>query len=353
MARGGFGGGGGGGGRSFGGGGRSFGGGFGGGGFNRGGGGGFNRGGGGFGGPRGGGFRPPPPHHHGGGHWHGPNLGGFFMGYGLGRMSGRGGGGNPAPGPGGNRGCGCLVPIIVILVVVILLSVFADFGDTSGGVTASTIRREALPAGSVVETGWYTDELGWIRNGTELTAGMRNFYQKTGVQPYLYLTDTIGGSHNPTDAQVEQFAYATYDALFTDEAHLLVIFFEYDSDSNYRRWCLAGDLAKTVIDNEARDILFNYIDRYYYGNLTDEQMFSQAFNDAGERIMTVTASPWITPLIVIGVLAIIIVAFVFWRSHKKQKNIEAEQTQRILETPLETFGDDEAAERAKKYEEDE
>ncbi len=345
MARGGFGGGG---GRSFGGGGgRSFGGGFGGGGFNRGGGG-FNRGG--FGGPRGGGFRPPP-RHYGGGHWHGPNLGGFFMGYGLGRMSG--GGGGPAPGPGGNRGCGCLIgPIIAILIVVVLLSVFADFGDTSGGVAASTIQREALPAGSVVETGWYTDELGWIRNGTELTAGMQNFYQKTGVQPYLYLTDTVDGSHNPTDAQVEQFAYAAYDRLFTDEAHLLVIFFEYDSNSAYRRWCLAGDLAKTVIDNEARDILFNYIDRYYYGNMTDEQMFSNAFNDAGERIMSVTTSPWIPALIVIGALAIIIVVFIFWRSHKKQKNLEAEQTQRILETPLETFGDSEADERAKKYEDE-
>ncbi len=178
MARGGFGGGGGFGGRGGGGFGGRSGGGFGGGGsrggFGGGSRGGFGGGGGGFGG---GGFRPP--HHHHGGHWHGPNLGGFFLGYGLGRSSG--GGGGPAPGPGGNRGCGgCLVGVLAALIVVVVLAtVFSDFGGvSSSGVTASTIQREALPAGSVVETRYYTDELGWIRNETELTAGMRNFYQR-------------------------------------------------------------------------------------------------------------------------------------------------------------------------------
>ena len=214
--------------------------------------------------------------------------------------------------------------------------------------TASTINREPLPAGSVIETDYYTDELGWIGNSTTLTAGMKNFYKETGVQPYLYLTDTIDGSHSPTDAQVEQFAYDTYDNLFSDEAHLLLIFFEYDD--TYRTWYMAGTQAKTVLDNEAMDILLDCIDRYYYDqSLTDEQMFSKAFDEAGQRIMTVTRSPWIPVLIVVGILAILAVGFLWWRSHKKQKNLEAEQTQQILNTPLETFGDMDVQERAEKY----
>lgn len=359
MARGGFGGGGGG-GRSFGGGGgRSFGGRSGGGGFNRGGGG-SNRGGGfgGFGGGGfgGGGFRPPPGghgHHHHHHHGHG-GFGNFFMGYGLGRMSG-GGGGAPPP-SGGGRGCsgGCLTTVIVILIIMVVLSAVTNvfsggIGTGGGGVTASTVQREPLPRGSAIETPYYTDELGWVKNPTTLTAGMKNFYQKTGVQPHLYLTDTIAGSHSPAEAQVEEFAYAAYDALFKDEAHLLVIFFEYNNA--YHTWYVGGKQAQAVLDAEAMDILLDYIDKYYYDqSMTDDQMFSKAFDDAGERIMSVTTSPWIPVLIVACVLVIILVAFIFWKSHKKQKNLEAEQTQRIFETPLETFGDSEAEERAKKYE---
>lgn len=250
-----------------------------------------------------------------------------------------------------------MVVPIALIVVVVFASIFLfalpmqNNGGTSGEVTKSTIERQALPAGSVTETGYYTDELDWIGNSTTLTAGMQNFYKETGVQPYLYLTDTIDGSHNPTEAQVEQFAYETYEALFTDEAHLLLIFFEYNSDGNYHIWYLAGNQAKTVLDNEAMDILMDYIDNYYYdSSLTDEQMFSKAFDEAGGRIMKVTTSPWIPVLIVIGVLAILVVVFLWWRSYKKQKNLEADQTQKILETPLETFGDTQADDLAKKYE---
>jgi hypothetical protein len=44
-----------------------------------------------------------------------------------------------------------------------------------------------------------------------------------------------------------------------------------------------------------------------------------------------------------------VVVFAWWTSYKKQKNLEAEQTQQILDTPLESFGDGEAENRAKKY----
>jgi len=321
-------------------------------------GGGYNRGGISSGGssrggaPPGGGRRPPPPPP--------PRrrgmspMGGAFMGYSMGRRAaggnGGGHGGSPSPNNQQKQKPGCLIPIIVavvLLLLIFLVPVLFNSGS-SGNVTASTINREPLPVGAIVENGYYTDELDWIGNSTTLTTGMKNFYKQTGVQPYLYLTDTIDGSHSPTEAQVEQFAYDTYDNLFADEAHLLLIFFEYGDA--YHTWYVAGTQAKTVLDSEAMDILLDCIDRYYYDqSLTDEQMFSKAFDEAGERIMTVTRSPWIPVLIVAGILAILTVVFLWWRSHKKQKNLEAEQTQQILNTPLETFGDTDVQERAKKY----
>lgn len=294
-----------------------------------------------------GGFRPPPPR--------GRSNSDVFMGYMLGRMSrGSGsGGGNSGPRKQGG-GNGCLTAVITIFAVILLLAAMAfvvSGGSSDSGVTASTVKREALPAGSADETAYYTDELGWIGSSTRLEAGMKNFYKETGVQPYLYITGTVNGSHEPTQTELEAFANEKYDALFTDEAHLLLVFFEY-YPSEYMTWCITGRQAKSVMDSEAVNILLDYVDRYYYSDLADEEMFSKAFDEAGERIMTVTKSPWITVCIVLGVLAILLIAFVWWRSYKKQRNREDEAARKILETPLETFGSDEAEELAKKYESD-
>ncbi|MCL2084784.1 MAG: hypothetical protein FWH06_05965 [Oscillospiraceae bacterium] len=244
----------------------------------------------------------------------------------------------------GSPGCGCgtgcaasAAVVVIVLVFAAVMLYFLPESMSGGGVTASTIKREPLPRGSVVETDYYTDELGWIGNRTQLTAGMRNFYQKTGVQPHLYLTDTISDAHTPTAEQAEAFLNAKYDELFEDEAHLLLVFFE-RTPGSYHTWYLCGVQAKAVLDGEAMDILLDYIDRYYYGDMTDEEFFSKAFDDAGSRIMKVTTSPWIPALMVAGILIIIIIMFAWWSKAKKQKNLEAEQTKDILSTPLETFG---------------
>jgi len=256
-------------------------------------------------------------------------------------------------------GTGCLVgPIAFIMVMIFIILTLSNIfafrlpsfmAASSGNITTSTVKRVPLPVGAVNETDYCVDKLNWIGNRTTLEAGMKNFYIKTGVQPFLYITDEIDGNNFPTESQFEEFAYKTYDSLISDEAHLLLIFFEYDE--KYQTWYLAGTQAKTVLDKQAMDILLDYVDRYYYDqNLTDEQMFSKAFNDAGDRIMKVEKSPWIPVLIVFGALAIVAVSFLWWKYNKKQKNLEAEQTQKILDTPLETFGGSEAETRAKKYE---
>ncbi|MDW7677051.1 MAG: TPM domain-containing protein [Bacillota bacterium] len=247
-----------------------------------------------------------------------------------------------------------LLIVIAIIAVIIMSGMFSMFSGpvnsgSSSQITTSTIRREALPPGSVNETSYFTDELGWISNPTQLTAGLRNFYQQTGVQPHLYITDTVYGSHSPSTAELDDFANELYDALFTDEAHLLLVFFEYNE--SYMTRYVAGTQAKTVIDSEAADILLDYIDRYYYDeSLTDEVYFSTAFNDAADRIMNVERSPWIAVFVVIGLAALALILFVWWRNVKKQKNLEAQQREEMLKTPLEKYGDLEMEKLEKRYE---
>lgn len=246
------------------------------------------------------------------------------------------------------RGCTPAVVIALAVVVLIVAMIGALFGDDSD-ITPSTVERQPLPSGSVVETAYYTDELGWIKNQTVLQSGLKKFYKETGVQPYLYLTDTVDGTHTPTADQLDAFANNLYDELFTDEAHILLVFFEYNRQ--YKTWYVCGAQAKTVIDAEAADILLDCIDYYYYNsNVTDEEYFSNAFEEAGERIMKVPTSPWITVLVVLAVLVVVVVLFLWWYYAKEKKLREAELTATILNTPLEAFGDQEAEQRAAKYE---
>jgi len=282
-------------------------------------------------------------------------MGGFWGGFGLGSMMGRrsmwGWGfgprvihhhhGGPGGGPGGSGGrqggSGCLI-LAVLMLVVVVLAIMVSNMNADAQITRSTVQRTPLPAGSAMETPFYTDNLGWIRSSTVLIDGMHNFYTRTGVRPHLYITDTVAGTRTPTAADMENYAMELYDRLFQDEAHLLLLFHEYP-EHVWRTQIITGVQANSVMDAEARDILLDYIDRYYfYDNLTDEQFFARAFNDASVRIMTVTTSPWIP--IVGGMIALVAaaLAFMWWRTAKEKKIREMEQAREILSTPLEEFG---------------
>ena len=241
-----------------------------------------------------------------------------------------------------------MTALVSVVLVLVIVGILVFMVNPTSSVIPSTIEREPLPSGAVVEAPYYTDELDWISSPAKLTAGMKNFYQRTGVQPHLYITDTIAGSHTPTNSDAEIFLEETYYDLFRDEAHVLIVFFEHEPGEFYR-WYWCGAQAKSVLDDEAMNILLDYIDLYYYDQSlsANEEFFSKSFDDASKRIMTVTTSPWIPVLIIFGIVLVLLLLFVWWRKSKQQKNLEDESTRKILETPLDSFGTNE---REKKYE---
>ncbi len=331
---------------SFGGGGRSSGGGFG--GFS---GGSHRPSGGSFGGfrPSGGGYRPSGPIFTGGG--------GFYPG---------GMGGRPSSGGGGGSGCclggGCLTALIVFMIIFFALAIIGgvttsisgasssyNSSSSSGSIAKSTVEREALPASACNETGYYTDEEGWFSRPSNLESGLKYFFKKTGVQPYVYV---VGNSHGTTLTALQTFADEQYDALFTDEAHYLMVF--YDNGSGGYNWAYSvGTQAKSVMDSEANEILADYIDRYYYDNtITDEEFFSLSFEKTADRIMTVTKSPAAYIMPVVGIVAVLLIAFFWWKAAVKARQKKAEQTAQILGTPVEEMGDPDLEDLEKKYDDD-
>lgn len=310
---------------------------------------------------------------YGGGGSGGGFLGGLLLGqlFGGGRSSGGGGGYGGMPpgtgpvGPGGERppssqppqgqmpGSGCGTAVVIMAVVAFLLFMFIMLfgfgGCSSSDVTASTVQREPLPAGAVEKTAYFTDDDGdWIGQPQKLEAGMNAFYQKTGVQPYLYILPN--GSVNST-TQLTQKSQEMYGQLFKDEGHFLLLFCD-DNQGSYHCGYTVGAQAKSVMDAEALEIFASYLDRNYYDyNLSEEQIFANTYAQTAERIMAVTPGPPIVPIVVSGavVIVVVVVALVLLK-RRQAKEREHIRQQQILSTPLEKFGTTELDDLEKKYE---
>ena len=262
-------------------------------------------------------------------------------------------------GVGHGGGCGSFLMVIVVLVLLVsVISMFNNWnpvgGVTETQVTTITPTRVREPLVGVANNvgPWYTDNLGWIQNRTQMETGLREFFTRTGVRPHVYITGSIDGNTAPTSADMESFASARYGELFRDEGHLLLVFFEYGDAVEVLAY--PGAQAGLLMDQEAIDILLDYIAFYYVADVSEELFFSNAFGGAAQRIMhrpPDNRAIWLTLIVVSGVVLVSIIAFNFWKKRQIQKNLEAEQTERILSQDLGTFGDDEASELAKQYEE--
>ena len=222
--------------------------------------------------------------------------------------------------------------------------------------SASTVIREELPAGSVDETAYYTDADGdWIHSPATLERGLRTFFEKTGVQPYVHILKN--GTTNSTSVLTEA-AEELYDQLFSDEAHFLLVFCD-DGNGSYNCGYAAGSLATQVMDSEAVGILSEQIERAYNDySLSEEEIFSQAFSETADLIMSAAddqQASETTRNVVIGVVAVVAVGgavYLIAKNRKAKQEAERKRTEEILNTPLEKFGDSDIEDLADKYEDD-
>lgn len=225
------------------------------------------------------------------------------------------------------------ISFLTLLVIMVAVFVLFKSGFRSTSITPSTVDRDPLPSGAVIETEYYTDNLFWIDNSSKLESGMKHFYKETGIQPYLYITDEVDGSRNPSAEQLETFSNSLYNELFEDEAHLLLVF--QDADGHYSDWVITGTQAKQVADTEAVNILLDYVDRYYYdANLSEAEVFGKAFEKAADRMMTKTANPTVIIVVALSAVAIVAVAGIVIVKKVNQKKQEAEQMERLLNMDL-------------------
>lgn len=321
--------------------------------------------GGGFGGGRSAGNMGSPGY--GGGFGGGHSSGGFWQGLLIGnllsssRTSGGSGGapqgqppqGQPPAGKDPHGGCGCGTIFIIVMVILLVIGLFEVIVDPSSTdtKTSSTVERVALPAGSVEETAYFTDEGDWIGNPAALEQSMRQFYMETGVQPYLYI---LPNGQTRSVQELTSRAEELYPKLFSDEAHFLLVFCD-DNSGSFNAGYVIGTQAKSVMDSEAIDIFKDYLDANYYDlSLTETQIFANTYTQTADRIMSTDASRnapvWITLIVIVGAVVIIVILGLIIRKGRRAREAEQKRQQEILNTPLEKFGEDHVEQLAKEYE---
>ena len=318
--------------------------------------------------------------HSGGGHSSGRSSGGHRVSSGSsGRRAGSGGGsrgsysGFGGPSHGGGFYGGGFYPrppirntvfighggvvntiISIIIFIVVLVTAFGGFPSSKSSSTKnipnSTQHRERLESGVGYDNNCIVDNIGWFDNVTKTEKSIKKFYDKTGVQPYIVLN--AYDSTLLTDTAKEEYAKKWYDEHLKNESTFLYMYFaepDTDNDVGYMAY-VNGKQVSSVMDSEAIEIFWAYVDKYWYSDMSTDDMFTTIFTKTADRIMTkstTVADIGNNAVKVIGVIVVfagIIVVMVIRRKHKAE---EAKETEKILNTPLN--GDSEADDLLKKY----
>ncbi len=236
---------------------------------------------------------------------------------------------------------GCLGVVFTVIIWIMLVGFFFSLVggvSTQSGdyITKSTINRKKLHLNVSDKAGYFTDECGWIRNRSELEKGLKEFYNSTGVMPYVYIINNVAGDYDPSSQKLEQFAENAYEKLFDDEGHILLLFWDYGGAYEYVLWL--GEDTIPLMDTEACDILFDYLDYYYYYAETEEAFFADAFAKAGKHMMKVTRSS-IYYIVIIGAAGLgIFACYKAWKKRQEEEAARKKRAEEILNTPLEKFG---------------
>ena len=98
-----------------------------------------------------------------------------------------------------------------------------------------------------------------------------------------------------------------------------------------------------LIAQEAVEIFWNNIDKYWYTDLSTDEVFVNTFNDTAKTIMHVSITnkdilKWVLIVIAIILLGIIIINLVKQKNQRARE--KAEEDQRILNTPIDAMAQD-------------
>lgn len=241
-----------------------------------------------------------------------------------------------------------LIPTLIIIVVaiIILYLAFAAVSQSyAGNAIQSTINRERL-SGVSFTADCVDDQLGWIRedgsNAKRVGQSLQVFWDQTGIQPYVVMLPYSAQWEN-SDARYS-WADDYYADHFNNEATMLLVYFD-GRDAYTDGWweMVKGIQVDSVMDAEATDIFWNYLDRHWYSSESVPTAITGMFRDTANVIMDKSTTPLdVAKVAVTGTVVVVILVCVLVIMKVKRRNdaAKAAETERILNTPLEQIDAD-------------
>lgn len=201
----------------------------------------------------------------------------------------------------------------------------------------STMNREKLTGVAAFNADCVTDELSWFDNVNSAGGKLKAFYDKTGVQPYVYLK-AYDASLTTDDAK-ETYANELFDQLGLNEnAFLYVYFAEQDQDNDVGYMCYVnGKMVDSIMDNESIDIFWSYVDKYWYTDMSTDDMFETIYTKTANTIMEKSktmADVLVTLIVFVGLIAVLIGIYIVMKTKRQHEAEKAAETERILKTPM-------------------
>ncbi len=253
-------------------------------------------------------------------------------------------------------GVGCLSVILIILAIILMFTTIAGYNSSKNAANRTKLDKKVT-----VDIGYIDDQLKWLDKKSTVEKGMKEFYDQTGVMPYLIITGNIGGTSPNNSSATASYTESMYKKLFgSDDTHFLVLWYQENGSDDYA-FMYCGSAANGVVDAAARDIVMNYFNRYYTSDYDDNQYFAKVFEDSAEEIMRQSDSGWKTTLglMFLVIVVLVVMNIIDYKNTMKIKKQEA--AAKILNANIENPGwkddaetlsekyTDEASELASKY----
>ena len=244
---------------------------------------------------------------------------------------------NPEP-PNKGRGRKLTIAIIVLILVMVGLIGISFVSKSSG--PSSSYNREPIATGVAFRNDCIVDELDWFDNTAKTSKRLQNFYDKTGVQPFIYLR--AYDSSLVTDADKEAFANDWYDANIDNESTFLYMYFaEADQDGEVGFMAYVnGKQVTSVMDAEAVNIFWDYLDNAWYKDTSTDDMFVSVFDSTAKKIMTksTTGLDIVKVMIcVVGVALMVLGILKIMDTKRRDESERNAETARILNSDLHRF----------------
>lgn len=231
--------------------------------------------------------------------------------------------------------------VVKFLLIAVL---FFAFGILSIPKEENKAQFEKINLSGTSYAGYATNEINGASE-TKLTENAcEEFYETIGVPLYFYTEEYYEG------ADVVSYADELYDKLFSDENHMLMVYFD---NQDIWSWCTGANVPAII----NADALLDRIEMYWYDyGLSYDEILAKgiaAYQKSLTASDTDSGSIFATLLFVVGGVIFVVAVFTYVNKGKEAERYEEEtkklERDLILSKPLETFGNQEMDDLKGKY----